>query len=235
MNILIIEDDIYLAQKIKQVFKKKVITNIITILSTYEEFINELTIIDSYDIILTDIKLDDLNHKNWIDIIKILRNKKIITPIIIISWYNDIPLIETAFQVWANDYITKPFRLQELEIRIMRWFKSYCINIIFSNSDIITYKSLSYKFNTNNFYYKSIKIELTKKSKIILFQLLLKPETLLSDIYLKSKIWWDRDVFKERNIRVNILRLKVSLWKLGLENRLENIRGEWYMLKKNKS
>jgi hypothetical protein len=63
-NILIIEDDIFLSANIKKVFKKRVITNIITLISSYEGFINELPVIQSYDIILVDIKLIDLHHKN---------------------------------------------------------------------------------------------------------------------------------------------------------------------------
>jgi DNA-binding response OmpR family regulator len=59
MNILIIEDDIFLAKNIKKVFKKRVITNLITLISSYEDFIKELPIIKSYDIILVDIMLKD--------------------------------------------------------------------------------------------------------------------------------------------------------------------------------
>jgi hypothetical protein len=45
MNILIIEDDLFLSEKIKKVFKKKVITNKITLISSYQEFIKELPVI----------------------------------------------------------------------------------------------------------------------------------------------------------------------------------------------
>jgi response regulator of citrate/malate metabolism len=64
MNILIIEDDIFLSQNIKKVFKKIVITNLITLISSYESFIKELPVISSYDIILVDIQLKDLHHQN---------------------------------------------------------------------------------------------------------------------------------------------------------------------------
>lgn len=232
MNILIIEDDVFLSENIKKVFKKRVITNMITLVSSYEGFINELPIIKSYDIILVDIKLKDLHHQNWIDIIKILRSKGITIPIVVISWFNDIELIEEAFHVWASDYISKPFRLKELEIRIMKWFKSYCMSLIFSNSQIIKYKKLTYHFDDNNFYFDEIKLTLTKKSKFILFQLLINPEKLTSENTLKDKLWWDRECIKERNLRVNMLRLKKSLKEVWIQKWIQNIRWEWYMLKK---
>ena len=233
MNILIIEDDIYLAANIKKVFKKRVITNRITILWSYECFIKELPIITSYDIILVDIKLKDLHHQNWIDIIQIIRRKHIKIPIVVISWFNDIQMIEEAFSTWASDYIAKPFRLKELEIRIMKWFQSYCMNIIFTNSQVIKYKKLSYQFDNNDFYYGKIKINLTKKSKFILFQLLIQPEKLITEYILKERLWWDREIIKERNLRVNILRLKQSLEYLWIADRIQNKRGEWYILKKD--
>lgn len=232
MNILIIEDDLFLSEKIKKVFKKRVITNKITLISSYLDFINELPVIWGYDIILTDIKLDTLDKYTGIDIVELLRSKDILVPIVIISWYDNIDLIDRAFSVWASDYITKPFRLKELEIRIMRWFKTYCMNIMFSHSDTIEYKELTYKFDTNDFYYKALKIDLSKKSKFILFQLLLNSEKLVSDEFLKEKLWWDRDLFKDRNLRVNMLRLKESLKEVGISEWIQNQRGEWYILKK---
>lgn len=232
MNILIIEDDIYLASNIKKLFKKRVITNLITLISSYEGFIKELPTIKTYDIIIVDIKLKDLDHQNWLDIVKILRSKNIIVPIIIMSGFNDINLIDEAFEIWANDYITKPFRLQELDLRIMRWFKAYCVNLILSNPQIISYKKIQYKFDTNDFYYKEVKIPLTKKSKFILLQLLLQSEKLITESTLREKIWWDIETIKSRNLRVNILRLKKSLSMFGIDNRIQNKRGEGYILKK---
>lgn len=232
MNILIIEDDLFLSNRIKKVFQKRVITNTITLISSYEEFVKELPIIHSYDIILTDIKLNTLDKHTGIDIVELLRQKGILIPIIIISWYDNINLIDRAFSVWVSDYITKPFRLKELEIRIMKWFKAYCISTIFSQSNIIKYKKLIYKFDTNDFHYKDEKIKLTKKSKFILFQLLLKAEKLITEDLLKEKLWSDREKLKVRNLRVNILRLKQSLEEVGISSRIHNKRWEWYILKK---
>jgi DNA-binding response OmpR family regulator len=73
MNILIIEDDIFLGNKIKEVFKKRVITNKITLLSSYESFLDIHTSIHIYDIILIDINIDSQTHHNGIDIVKYIR------------------------------------------------------------------------------------------------------------------------------------------------------------------
>jgi DNA-binding response OmpR family regulator len=71
----------------------------------------------------------------------------------------------------------------------MKWFKSYSASLIFQNSKILKYKKLSYKFDDNEFYFDDLKIHLTKKSKFILFQLLISPEKLISESSLKDKLW----------------------------------------------
>lgn len=94
MNILIIEDEILLAEKIKETFTKKVLSNRIKMIHSYESFLRELSIIESYDIVLVDIILSDSCPKTGIDIIKIIRDKNISIPIVIISSMDDFHRIE---------------------------------------------------------------------------------------------------------------------------------------------
>jgi len=94
MNILIIEDEVYLAEKIKKCFSEKVISNRIKMIHSYHCFLNELSIIESYDIILVDIMLGPPNEKTGIDIVKSIRKKNINIPIVIISSMSDYHRIE---------------------------------------------------------------------------------------------------------------------------------------------
>ena len=232
MNILIVEDEIYLAEKIKNIFSNKIISNRIKILHSYTCFLNELSIIESYDIILVDIMLSDYDKKTGIDIVKIIRKKNINIPIIIISSMSDYHRIEWWFDAWANDYIKKPFRIRELEIRVLKWFKTYFLSLYFGNDKTISYNWLMYNIWENQFYYDWELIKLTRKNKYILSILLSKPEKLISNTYLIEKIWWDIYMVIERNLRVSIHRLKAELEKHDCHNRIVNVRWEWYMLKK---
>ena len=58
------------------------------------------------------------------------------------------------------------------------------------------------------------------------------PEVLLKETYLNEKIWWDISSIIDRNLRVNILRLKNMLKPYDLDMRIQNVRWEWYILKK---
>lgn len=232
MNILIIEDEIYLAEKIKKCFSEKIISNRIKMIHSYTCFLNELSIIASYDIILVDIMLWPPGEKTWIDIVTTIREKNINMPIVIISSMCDYHRIESWFDAGANDYIIKPFRIKELEIRILKWFKTFFLTLYFWNDEKVKYKELEYNISENIFYYKETPIELTKKNKYILSILISRPEKLITENYLIEKIWWDVCMIIERNLRVSIHRLKSELEPYGCHEWIQNVRWEGYILKK---
>jgi DNA-binding response OmpR family regulator len=144
MNILIVEDDIFLSERIGKIFGSKVISNRIKILHSYDEFINEIPILSSYDIVLTDLKLsgegsDDLNGYK---IIRIVREHLLHIPVVVISGFSDIEKLRYAFECGASDYIIKPIRLHELEIRVLNWFKNHYLLGIRYNGRIHYYGDL---------------------------------------------------------------------------------------------
>lgn len=229
MNIFIIEDDIFLSDNLKRTFEKRVICNRIEVSYGYEDFLRHFSYIDSFDIVLLDIHFQ-WEKKNGLDIIEKIRGKDSKIPIVVMSSHGDVSRISKAFTLWASDYIIKPFRLAELELRVIHWFKNYCYNTFMSHGDILSYKELSYQFSKNTFLYKWIQIVLSKKSKYILFLLLMNANKLVKETELQEKIWGDRDLFKTRNMRVYILRLKKACEKIGLAKHIITVRGEWYML-----
>ncbi|MDD4151752.1 MAG: response regulator transcription factor [Candidatus Gracilibacteria bacterium] len=231
MNILIIEDDLFLAKNIAKLFEKKIIINRVKIITNYNHFLKELSIIKSYDIILIDIFLGPLEKKNGIDILSIIREKDSQIPVIIISRFDECKYLEEAFSKGASDYIIKPFRLKELEIRVLKWFKIYLDNDL-SKTKNINYFGLEYNISKNEFYYNGIILDLTKGNKYLLLLFLSSPEKLLKEIYLVEKIWGDLSFIIERNLRVNILRLKNKLKKYKIDSWISNIRGEGYILRK---
>lgn len=232
MNILIIEDDIFFANKIKDIFESKIITNRVDIISSLDTFLSKISILLSYDIILTDLKLWNLkNYQEWYDIIKIIRQKTLIIPIVVISWNDDIEGLRYAFECWANDYIIKPIRLKELEIRVLNWFKNHYLSNIHFLWNTRLYEDLLYNIESNEFFYKWKKIPLTKNNKYILSIFFANPDKILSENFLIEKIWWDFCNIVDRNLRVNILRLKKWLEPFWIHSRIKNIRWEWYLFK----
>lgn len=233
MNILIIEDDAYLASCIQKVFQKNIITNRIVVQTSYIWFLEEIHHLRTYDIIITDIVLSDNVKNTGIDILTFVRKKWYTTPVVIISSIWDVDSLENAFKLWANDYIIKPFRLRELEIRVNKWFHNYIFSIYSSVRKTIQYHDMVYQFDKNEFYFQDKKIYLSRWSKYLLFLFIIHNETLLSEIFLIEKIWGDYRISEsQRNIRICIMRLKEKLQLFGIDGWIENIRWEWYILQK---
>lgn len=155
MNVLIIEDDVFLARKIGQIFTSRVISNRVKIVHSFLEFLEELHGIASYDIVLTDLRLqgghiDPCGYK----IIRIVREKNALIPIVVVSGMSDIDTLRYAFECGASDYIIKPIRLRELEIRVLNWFKNYYFSHIGFHGKVHTYHELSYDIDRNEFTFR---------------------------------------------------------------------------------
>ena len=226
MNILIIEDDPIFSQSLKKSFKKNSFANIITVLHSHEDFLYNPSI-KYYDIILIDICLWE-NNIDGIKILKHIRKNDLQIPIIIISSYCDYKFLELAFSFWANDYIIKPFRNRELQIRIQRWFRNYIFLEYYSIQKRITYGDLIYDLDICEFFLCENKIILTKSCKLLLLILLTHKEKLVEKEYLTWKICWN-DTVENYNIRIKILRLKKQLIPYWVDKWIYSIRGEGYV------
>lgn len=229
MNILIIEDDKLLGKRISDVFYEKVITNRITLVHSFHEFMNEYLSIWLYDIVLTDLNLWNYWEPEWFQIIKKIREYNIAIPIVVISGYDDIEKLRYAFSLGISDYIIKPVRLRELEVRVMNWFHSYYSTRLIYIWKVFSYKGMTYNIDQNKFYYEENLIPLSKNEKYILSLFFSHPEKILSENYLCEKIWGDIICLEKRNIRVSIMRLKKKLAIHGLDRWIQNIHSEWYI------
>ncbi|CAA9514804.1 MAG: hypothetical protein AVDCRST_MAG96-2630 [uncultured Segetibacter sp.] len=82
-----------------------------------------LKILENYqpDIIITDILMPYTSGLELISIVKSGSNKK--TPIIVLSGLGQENTVMEAFQLGADDFITKPFNPTELSVRVKRLLK----------------------------------------------------------------------------------------------------------------
>lgn len=232
MNILIVEDDKYLSQKICDTFCQKAVINQVKALHSYNEFLYESTL-DKYDVVILDIMLWEWDDKWWFKILQHIRNKNTQLPVVIMSSISEYCFLEEAFSLWAHDYLIKPFRVRELEIRVQRWFNTYLFCECYNHEQVLVYHELSYYPDKNTFYVWKSELSLCRSSKYLLSLLLINREKLLSQAFLTEKIWWDIDLMAHKNLRIKIFRLKKELAKIGLQDWIKTIRGEWYMLKKD--
>ena len=118
MRILIIEDEFNLADVISSRLKKE---NYIIDNSYDGETGLENALTNIYDLIILDIMLPKING---IEILKQLRKEKIKSKIIMLTAKSQLEDKLDGLNNGANDYITKPFHIDELVARVneyIRW------------------------------------------------------------------------------------------------------------------
>ncbi len=119
-------------------------------------------------------------------------------------------------------------RLRELELRILNWYKNYALSEREKRDSKHWYRGLAYDPERNEFQYREAAIPLSRGQKYVLSVFFANPEKLLSDSFLAERIWGDVGFDKNRNVRVNLLRLKKALEPFGLDGWISNVRGEGY-------
>lgn len=112
MKILIIEDEYNLADAISSMLKSKKYD--VEIKTDGEEGLDE-ALTGIYDLIILDVMLP---HKNGFEILKNLRINKISSKILMLTAKNTIDDKMIGFNNGADDYLTKPFHMEELIARV---------------------------------------------------------------------------------------------------------------------
>ena len=118
MKILLVEDDQLMLKTIILRLKKEghEITSCTDGKEAIEQIENQI-----FDLIITDIMLPYVSGLEIVGIVKATTSM----PIIVLSSMGQEKTIEEAFELGADDYITKPFNLTELSFRIKRFAKAY--------------------------------------------------------------------------------------------------------------
>ena len=112
MKILIIEDEFNLADAISSMLKSK---NYSVEIRTDGEDGLEEALTNVYDLIILDVMLP---HKNGYDILKELREERISAKILMLTAKSTIDDKMLGFNNGADDYLTKPFHMEELMARV---------------------------------------------------------------------------------------------------------------------
>ena len=118
MRVLLIEDDSATAQSIELMLKSESFNVYTTDLG--EEGVDLGKLYD-YDIILLDLNLPDMHGY---DVLKKLRVAKVQTPVLILSGISEMDSKVRSFGFGADDYVTKPFKIDEVRLNIANALRS---------------------------------------------------------------------------------------------------------------
>lgn len=220
MRLLIIEDCVEVLNYMKTELEKNGFYVDIASNGTDGE---EKAYINDYDIILLDLTLPD---KSGIDILRYLRKENIQVPVIIISGISEKEEIIRGFNLGADDYMTKPFLIDELVARINAVIRRFHgkLNPSIKIGDIVI-DTTRRRVTFNDEY-----IDLTSKEYDILEYLAIKhPATISSEELLEHVYDEYFDSFSSV-LRVHITKLRRKIKEIAGKDILINIRGKGYSI-----
>ena len=182
-----------------------------------------LATVNKYDLMILDVMLP---YMSGFDLCKQLREYKIDTPILMLTAKDDSEDIIEGLDSGADDYITKPFVLKELQARIRAILRRNS-----SNTTTLKYKDLQLDTIKKLVYRGEIKIDLTAKEFAILELLVRNENKTVSDSMIIEHVW-DMNYTNASNlVKVYIYRLRNKIDKSFDEPYIHNIKNIGYTLK----
>lgn len=222
MRILLVEDEIYMAQAVAQVLEKN---NYTVDLAHDGEYGLDCALSGIYDIIILDIMLPG---RSGLDILNTLRQEKIAVPILLLTAKSETEDKVIGLDLGADDYLTKPFDMPELLARLRVLVRrkqeiSFQNNCTFGDI-ILDPHALSLHCGNQSF-------KLTLKESQLLEMLIDARGGVISKSRIIEKVWgFDSDA-EDRHVEVYISFLRKKLKALDADTSIETVRGMGYALR----
>ncbi|EFK39248.1 MULTISPECIES: response regulator transcription factor [Peptoniphilus] len=220
MRILIVEDEKDLCQMIAKSLKESGYE--VDIANNGNEAM-ELLDVENYDLIVLDLNLPEIDG---MEILEEFRTFNQDTKIIILSARSQIKDKVEGLDKGANDYLSKPFHLDELEARI----RSLTRRNFITNNQMLSYKNLSFDSKKRIVKIDDKEISLTRKELGILEYLLLNRGRPISQEELIDHVWDSSVDLFSNSIRVHISALRKKLKKALKYDPIINRVGLGYQL-----
>jgi DNA-binding response OmpR family regulator len=173
-----------------------------------------------FDLLILDSNVPGISG---LDLIAELRSYNDTTPIIMITAYQDTTHLKKAFTNGCNDYIKKPFELDELDMRISNISRTFNIE---QNQLIQITNEIFFDANNNKITKNSQTFSIAKKESEFLNYLVKNRQRTISKEELTQNLWSFESMPSDATLRVYIRNLR-SL--IGKET-IETIRGMGYRL-----
>lgn len=218
MRILLVEDSVSLGESVREQIVEEGHA-----VDWMETLAHAKTSVAStrYDLILLDLMLPD---GKGIDFLKGLRSEQDATPVIIMTALDQLTDRIAGLNAGADDYLIKPFDLDELSARIAAVARRYSGN----PNPLLHINGFDIDLINHTVYSSDTLIDLTAREWALLEALLQHPGALLSRHQLEDHLYEFGAEIESNTVEVHISRLRK---KLGREM-IETVRGMGYRLVK---
>ena len=221
MRILIVEDEEKLAELVATRLKKE--KYIVDISNDGEDGLYN-ALMDVYDLIILDIMLPNING---IEILKQVKQNNIKSKIIMLTAKSELEDKLLGFQEGANDYISKPFHIDELVARVNAQLRIEKVkNQTQEFGDIILDLKTSNLINKNN----NEKINIINKEFQLLEYFMNNPNQVLSKEMIYDKVWGIENDSISNNLEAYLSFIRKKLKSINSNVQIKSLRNLGYKM-----
>ncbi len=221
MRILIVEDEESLADLVATRLKKE--KYIVDVSNDGEDGLYN-ALMDVYDLILLDIMLPNVNG---IDILKQIRENNIKAKVIMLTAKGELEDKLLGFSEGANDYIAKPFHIDELVARVNAQLRiDTVVNNTIEFGDLTLDLKSSEIINKNN----NEKISIINKEFQLLEYFMNNPNQVLSKEMIYDKVWGMDNDSISNNLEAYLSFIRKKLKNINSNVSIKSLRNIGYKM-----
>lgn len=220
MHILIIEDDKELCYALKTQLEKG---HLITCCHTGSEALYH-AVNGVWDLILLDRMLPEIDG---LSILRTLRSNRITTPVILTTALDSIHDRIDGLDCGADDYLIKPYAIEELMARIRALSRR---PQIFLEHQQLSYQDISFDSDSRELSCKTETRKLSKREALLMEFFLRNPEKTLSREHLFSRVWGPDGTVEDGNLDTYIYFLRKHLRILKSQVVIHTVHGLGYRM-----
>lgn len=222
-KILLVEDDVYLGQQIKELFAAHGLS--LEIVLTGEDALQILLGFE-YELILLDW---DLPGISGLDVCKRYRASGGQSYIVFLTGHASIDHKEQAFEAGADDYVTKPFDIREVLAR-MRSIRRRALTL---TPEILTVGAITLNPDTRMVSHGEKAVHLTAKESSLLEYLMRHPNRPFNAQKMHSAVWPSESDVSVETVRTWMRYLRVKLESIDCPDYIKTVAGSGYVVESN--
>lgn len=219
-KILIVEDDNNINQMVYEMFTKAGYS-CTSAFSGTEALLRAES--GEFGLIILDLMLPGMSGD---EVLKNIRKKSSV-PVIVLSAKDELDTKVDLLTLGANDYMTKPFELKELEARALVQLRD---NKTGHNGGIIEFKQLKYDMQKKQVSISGENIPLTVHELKIMELLLRHPGQVFSKNEIYEYVWDDYYIGEDKTINVHISNIRQKIKKVTDTEYIETVWGLGFKL-----
>jgi len=221
-NIVIVEDEEDLLELLeynlqKEGFETIGFLNTKTVAQILEE--------EEIDLLIMDRNLPGVEGSEFI---AQLREEGMDVPVIFLSAKDKDEDVEEGFLRGGDDYLTKPFNMKELILRVRSVLKRTSKKL--SNEERLVYRDIVLDKSTRTVSVDGKSVDVTKLEFDLLSEFIVNKNNVLERDYLLESVWGDSENYQYKTVNVAINRLKEKIDPNKDKEYIQTVRGVGYKL-----